>query len=113
MWITYFPQCDNFAIIDTKCDTKDTLCNDHDDTCATMLETLEMSVIEVFMIRTTHLHKNYPLNTPRLACVQCATLNMLEVDTSISSQMGPEHLEKTHALTLNIFNDNMQSQSRL
>ena len=35
----------------TKYDTKDTLCDDHDNTCVTVLETLEMSVIHVYMVR--------------------------------------------------------------
>lgn len=46
-----------------KCNTKDTLCDDCDNTCATVLETLEMSAIDVYMIKTTHLHK-YDLLKP-------------------------------------------------
>lgn len=38
-----------------KCDTKDTLCDDRDDTCATVLKILEMSVIEVYTVISTHL----------------------------------------------------------
>lgn len=37
-----------------KCDTKDTLCDNRDDTYATMLNTLEMSVIHVYMVSKTH-----------------------------------------------------------
>ena len=61
----------------TKCDTKDTLCDNHDDTCTTVLETLEMSAIHVYMVRPTHLHKGHPLKPPKLAFMHCVTLHML------------------------------------
>ena len=38
----------------SKCDTKDTLCDDSDDTYVIVVETLELSVIHVYMIITTH-----------------------------------------------------------
>lgn len=44
-----------------KCDTKGTLCNNIDDTCAIVLETLEMSAKHFYMIITTHYHKKFPL----------------------------------------------------
>jgi len=34
-----------------KCDTKDTLYDDRNNTYATVLETLEMSVIDVYLVR--------------------------------------------------------------
>lgn len=45
-----------------KCDTKDTLCDDGDDTRAIVLKTLKMSAKDVYMVRLTHLHKGSPLN---------------------------------------------------
>ena len=59
-WTTYFPQCNNIAIAHSKCDTKDTLCDDNDDTCAIMCETLEMNAEHVYMIITTQYHKDFP-----------------------------------------------------
>jgi len=47
-----------------KCDTKDTLCDDRDDTCAIVLETLEMSAIDVCMVILIHFHKGSPLKSP-------------------------------------------------
>lgn len=82
--IKHFPQCDNFVTADTKWDTNDTLCQDRNNTCAKMLETLQMSVIYVLKIKKTHLPMNYSQSTPKLACVQSATINMLKNDTLIS-----------------------------
>ena len=44
-----------------KCDTEGTLYDDSDGTCAIVLETLEMSVKHVYMMRATHFHKYFPL----------------------------------------------------
>lgn len=49
-----------------KCDTNDTIYDNFDDTCATVLETLVMSVKHVFMVIPTHLCKDYPLKPPKL-----------------------------------------------
>jgi len=59
-----------------KCDTNNTLCDDHDDTCVTMLETLEMSVTHVYMVIPTHLRKDYLSKPLKLAFVQHATVDM-------------------------------------
>lgn len=37
-------------ITSDKCDTKDTLCDDRNDTCATVLKTLEMSETDVYKV---------------------------------------------------------------
>ena len=58
---TYILQCNNFATTYTKCNTKGTLCEYCDQTCVTVLETSEMSVIDDFMVRPNHLHMNYSL----------------------------------------------------
>ena len=63
-----------------KCDTKDTLCDDNDDTCETMLKMLEMSVMEVYMVISTHFQKENLLKPSKQAYVHCATLNMREDD---------------------------------
>ena len=49
-----------------KCDTNDTLCDDRDDTCVTMLRTLCMSVIGVYMARTTYIYKYQPSRSPEM-----------------------------------------------
>lgn len=54
-------QCNKFVTTPTKCDTKDTLCNQSGDTCATVLENLDMSVKHVYMIIKTHYYKYFPL----------------------------------------------------
>jgi len=41
-----------------KCDTKDVLSNIRDETCVTMLKTLEMSVMGTYKVRTTHFLKD-------------------------------------------------------
>lgn len=97
----------------TKCDTKDTLCDDPNNTCATVLETLEMCVIHVYMVRKTHLHKGYPLKPSKLHFVHCATLHILKDDSLIFLQMRQGDLEKTHAITLNVCDDSMESKIRL
>ncbi|MCY6488469.1 homeobox domain-containing protein, partial [Actinobacillus pleuropneumoniae] len=76
-------QCNNFAMTYAKCDTKDTICNDYEDTCASMLETLEMSETHVYMVIKTHLHKYYPSKQQKISFVQRATLDMRKVDTLI------------------------------
>lgn len=63
-----------------KCDTKDTLCNDCDETCATMLKTLEMSAMEVYMVRQTHLRNDSFVKPPKQAYVHYTTLNILKYD---------------------------------
>ncbi len=65
---TSFPQCDNIATIHSKCNTKDTLCDDHDDTCAIMLKNLEMSVADVYIVRKTRIHKYKPLKLLEKVC---------------------------------------------
>ena len=59
-----------------KCNTKDTLCDDHDDTYETMLKNLGMSATDVYMVRSNHLHKDKPLKTPKKTYTHCATTNM-------------------------------------
>lgn len=76
-----------------KCDTKDKLCNDRDNTCVTMLETLEMSAIHVYMVITSHFHKDYPLKPPKLAFVCCATLHMLKDDIYYMKRKCECHLQ--------------------
>ena len=44
---------------DDKCGSNDKLCEDNDDTCLIVRETLEMSVKHVYMVRTTHFHKYF------------------------------------------------------
>jgi len=55
---TYFPQCDNIVTSFPKCDIKGSLCDDNDDTCEIVLETLGMSAI--------HIHGKNDSLTPRL-----------------------------------------------
>lgn len=70
--IKHFPQCDNFVTADTKWDTNDTLCQDHDNTCATMLETLQMSVIYVLKIKkNSFTNELLPKNTKTSLCTFC------------------------------------------
>lgn len=96
-----------------KCGTKDTLCNDRDDICKTMLKTLEMSVTDVFIVRITHLHKDRPLKPPKQAHIYHMKLNMQKDDTLIFLQIGAKHLDQTHAMSLNICDDNMQYHGRI
>jgi len=96
-----------------KCGTKDTLCDDRDDICETMLKTLEMSVTDVYIVRITHLHKDNPLKPPKQAHIHHTTLNMQKDDTLIFLQIGAKHLDKTHAMSLNICDDNMQYHGRI
>lgn len=51
---SYFLYYDIIATTHSKCDTTYILCNDSHNTCATMLENLEMIVMYVYMIRKTH-----------------------------------------------------------
>lgn len=55
----------HFATAPTKCNTKDTLCDDSYDTCLKMFKTLGMSAIHVYMIRTNH-QKCYPLRQTKI-----------------------------------------------
>ena len=41
--------------------SNDRLCDDKGDTCAIIHETLEMNLKHVYMMRTTHFHKDCPL----------------------------------------------------
>lgn len=41
------------------------------------------------------------------------TLDMQKEDTLIFLKMGEKNLEKTHAMSLNVCDDNMQDQGRL
>ena len=59
-----FPLCDNFMTSYDKCDTKRTLYDDRDNTCATVLKTLEMSVAGTHKVIKTHLHKYDLLEQP-------------------------------------------------
>lgn len=61
-----------------KCDTKDVLCGDHDDTCATVLKTLEMSAIVTYKVGTTHLHKDDLLEPIEQAYAQDTIASMLK-----------------------------------
>lgn len=107
-WTAYFAQCDNFATTYAKCDTEDTLCEDHDDTCAIVLKILEMSATHVYMVRPTHLRKYYPLKPSKLAFIWYVTLDVRKYDTLIFLQMGPKHLEKTHVLSIKACEDSMK-----
>ena len=46
---------------DDKCGSNDRLCEDNDDTCLIVRETLEMSVKLIYMMRTTHFDKYFLL----------------------------------------------------
>lgn len=62
--------CDNLRQVRQQ----NTLCNDSDDTCVTVLKTFEMSATSVYMVRSAHLHKDNTLKPPKLAFVNRATL---------------------------------------
>lgn len=91
---TIFSQHDKFVMTYTKCETKDTLCDDCDNTYVAMLETLEISVTHVYMVRPINFHKYYPLKPQKVSFVHCETVHMLKYDTLIFLQMGQGHLEK-------------------
>lgn len=82
---TYFPQCDNLSTTYNKCDTKNTLCKDNDNTCVTMLKTLEMSAIDVYMVISTHSHKYDLLKPPKQDYVHHVTLNLQKDDDCYSA----------------------------
>ena len=50
-----------------------------------MLKTLEMSAIDVYIVRSTHLYKGNLLRPPKQAYVHCATLNMQKYDDLYSA----------------------------
>jgi len=77
-----------WPICDDKCDTKDTLYDDCEDTYARMLKILEMSVTHVYMVIPTLLDKNYPLKSPKLVFMWCTALFMQKYNTFIFLQMG-------------------------
>lgn len=72
-----------------------------------------MSATNVYIVRTTHLHKDNPMKPPKQAHIHRATLNMQKCDTLIFLQMGAKHLEKTHAMSLNVCDESIQDQGRL
>lgn len=82
------------------------LCNACDNT-RTVLTSLEMSVTDFYMLISTHSHKDNPLKPPNQDHVHYAALNMWKDDIFIFLQKGPKHLRKTHAMGLNVCNDNM------
>lgn len=96
-----------------KFDTKDTLCDDRDNTCATLLTTLGMSVMNVYMVISTHLHKDNPLKPPKQAYINRVTINMWKDNIFPFLQKGPQNLEKTHTMVLNICDNTMHDQDRL
>jgi len=63
------------ATTNNKCDNKDTLCDDNDNTCATMLITLEMSAMVVYMIISSHFHKDNLLKPPKQVYVHRVALS--------------------------------------
>ena len=90
------------------CDTKDTLCDDHDDTCATVLKTLEMSKTYVYMVISTHFHKDNHLKPPKQAYTHWATVDMWKDDIFLFLKNGPKHLEKKNRMDLNVCDNNIQ-----
>lgn len=97
-WTTYFPQCNNFVMTYDKCDIKATLCDDRDDTCVIMFITLGMSVIDVYMVASIHLHNRIPLKPPKQALIHCVILNIWKYYILLFLQKGPKYLEKTHTM---------------
>jgi len=77
-----------------KHDTKGTLCDNGDDTCATMLETLGMSAINLYMIRMTHYIQVYPLKQAKTTFLWCATLAMPKDNIFNSKRKVQTTLEK-------------------
>lgn len=59
-----------------KCNTKGPLYDDRHDTCVTMLKTFIMSVIDVYIVRQTDLHKYNPLKPLEQAYIHFVTINM-------------------------------------
>lgn len=57
----YFPQCNDIATTSPKCNTKATICDDSEDTCATIHETWGMNVKDVYMTSRIHQNQSYPL----------------------------------------------------
>ena len=112
-WKIWSPQRCDITTTSSKCDTYDTLCDDSDDTCVTMHETLGMSVIHVYMINMTHWYQSYPLRWIKIMFIWCATLPMPRYDILVFFQMGLENLENIHGMTLTTSNNNMQGKSGL
>lgn len=77
---TYLPQCDNFATTYDKCDTKDTLCDDCDDTCAMVLKNFRMSVTNFYIVMSNYLHEDNPLKPPKQSYTHYMTVNMRKYD---------------------------------
>lgn len=95
------------------CDMKDTIYDDHEDTCATMLKTLKMSVTHIYMVIPTHLWKYCPLRQTKLSFIRYVTLDMWRDEILILLQMGPKTLrEKTHITSLNFYENSIQYQGR-
>lgn len=57
----WFPQCYSNATYLSKCNTKDTLWKESDDTCVAVHETLGMSVKHFCITSRTHQHQIFPL----------------------------------------------------
>lgn len=91
-----------------KCDTKYTLCNDNDDTCATVLKNLEVSETHVYMVRVTHLQKDHPLKQVNTTRMRHATLACAKRENFGFLQKEQVYLEKTHTKTLHVCDNNMQ-----
>lgn len=63
-------------------------CYDHYITCVTVLKTLEMSATSVYMVRSTHFHKDKPMKPPKWAYTHCATTNIRKDDIYYMKRKG-------------------------
>ena len=110
-WKTYFPQCNKFATTHSKCENKDTLCDNSDDTCATLLKTLGMSATNVYMAKSIHFHKYNPWTPPKEPYTHYVMDNMWKDDIFLFLWKGLGHLKKKHGMDLNCLQ--LQHEGRL
>ena len=102
--------CDNFLTGYDKCDTNNTLYGDRDDTCATVLKTLEISVIGTCKVRKTHFHKGDILESLEQAHTCNVTTNMSKYDTFPFLRNKSQHNEKTKKMSLKICDSNEKTK---
>lgn len=96
-----------------KCDTWGRPLDDRDDTCATILITLCVSVMWVYIAEKSQTHKDKPLKSLEQDCKHDKAINMPKYNGWLSKKMGEKYADKAQGMGSSVYNHQSKNQGGL
>ena len=91
--------CGTVSAAREKCDTWDRPLDDRGNTCMTVLTTLSVSVIDVYIVRKT---QTQPSTSPKLGHKKDIIINVMKTIVGRISEKEARHVEERHKMTFHV-----------